>query len=69
MRWMLNFYVFVVVSFVFATRAEAYIDPGTGSMMIQALLAAVAACAVGIGIFWRKCKLFFGRLFSRNKDE
>ena len=65
------FYVLLVVGFpfVFVNQAHAYIDPGTGSMIIQAFLAAVAACAVTIGIFWHRLKDFWGRLFGRNKDE
>jgi len=64
-------YVSLVVGFplVFVHQAHAYIDPGTGSMIIQALLAAVAACAVTIGICWDRFKDFWGRLFGRNKDE
>jgi len=41
--------------------AHAYIDPGTGSLMIQGLIAALASVAV----FWRhivaRLKTFFGR--------
>ena len=51
-----------------ANSAYAYIDPGTGSMMIQALLAAVAAISVSIGIFRRRLRSFFGRFFGKKKD-
>ena len=47
----------------------AYLDPGTGSMVLQALLAAVAAVSVSIGIFWRRIRLFFERVFNRKIDE
>lgn len=60
---------FVSVPFVFVNQAHAYIDPGTGSMMIQAVLAAIAAGAVAIGVFWRRFKDLWARLFGRNKDE
>ncbi len=62
-------FVFAGVAFVFVNHAHAYIDPGTGSMLIQAFLAAIAVCAVSIGIFWRRLKDFWGRLFGHNKDE
>ena len=45
--------------------AYAYLDPGTGSMVIQALIAAVAAISVSIGIFWGRFKSFLGRMFGR----
>jgi len=60
---------FVSVLFVFVTQAHAYIDPGTGSMMIQALLAAIAAGAVAIGVFWGRFKTLCARLFGRKKGE
>ena len=51
-----------------ANPAYAYLDPGTGSMMIQALLAAVAAISVSIGIFWGRLRSFFGRVFGRKNS-
>jgi len=54
---------------VLVKRAHAYIDPGTGSMLVQAVLAAVAAASVSIGIFRRRIRSFFSRLFGRKKDK
>ncbi|MEA3222467.1 MAG: hypothetical protein U9P49_04810 [Thermodesulfobacteriota bacterium] len=44
-----------------ANPVYAYLDPGTGSMLIQGLLAAIAAASVTIGIFWRRLRSFFSR--------
>ena len=52
-----------------ANRAYAYIDPGTGSMLVQALLAAVAAVGVSIGMFRRRIRSILGRLFGRAKNK
>lgn len=41
--------------------ADAYLDPGTGSMVIQAVLAGIAVVSVSVGIYWKRIKLFFGR--------
>ncbi len=54
---------------VFVTQAHAYLDPATGSMIIQAVLAVVAAAAVSIGIYWARVKVFLSNLFGRKKDE
>lgn len=43
-----------------APAAQAYIDPGVGSMLVQGLIAAFAAAAAGIGIFWDKVRNLFG---------
>jgi len=50
---------------LFTKKAYAYLDPGTGSMMIQALLAVVAAVSVSIGMFWRRLRSFFSHFFSK----
>jgi len=44
-----------------------YLDPGFGSMLIQALIASLAAGGVMVGIFWGKIKAFFGR--RKKSDE
>lgn len=41
--------------------AFAYIDPGTGSMLIQSLLAVIAAGLVFGRTIWHRVKTFFGR--------
>ena len=38
----------------------AYLDPGAGSFMIQAVVAALAGIAVTIRAYWSKIKAFFG---------
>jgi hypothetical protein len=43
-------------------EAGAYIDPGTGSMLLQGLIAAIVAAAVALKLYWQKVKAFlFGR--------
>jgi hypothetical protein len=48
---------------------DAYIDPGTGSIVIQAVIGAFAAALVAIGMFWKQIKAFLGNLFSRSKKS
>ena len=35
-------------------RAEAYLDPGSGSMLVQLLLGGVAGLAVVVNLFWKR---------------
>ncbi len=58
-----------VIFLVFVKSVYAYIDPGTGSMLIQAFIAIVAGVSVSIGIFWRRLKSFFSRLSGRSTHE
>jgi hypothetical protein len=37
-----------------------YIDPGTGSIILQALVAAVAGISIAVKLYWRRLQVFFG---------
>jgi hypothetical protein len=52
--------------------AWAYLDPGTGSMMLQLMLASIAGGLVVIKMYWHKIKKFFSRDkrdAQENKDD
>ena len=44
---------------------QTYIDPGTGSLIIQMLIASSIAGLFMLKTFWAKIKAFFIRLFTR----
>ena len=50
----------VVASFA-SSEAFAYLDPATGSILLQGLLAAIAGIAVTGKLYWGKIKSFFSR--------
>ena len=41
---------------LFVSDAFAYLDPGTGSRIIQALIGALAGTAITLKIYWHKIK-------------
>jgi len=43
----------------------AYIDPGSGSMILQVLIASILGILTAVKIYWVKIK----NLFSRNSDN
>ena len=43
-----------------SVNAEAYLDPGTGSMMLQVILGGIAAIGVVIKLYWYKLRVFLG---------
>jgi hypothetical protein len=47
----------------------AYIDPGTGSFLVQALVAAVAGVAVTLRMYWSKIRGFFGGATAAAEGE
>ena len=49
-----------VLLLLFFTDTEAYLDPGTGSMLLQVILGGVAAVGVAIKLYWHKLRVAFG---------
>jgi len=56
-------------TFVLVRPAYGYIDPGTGSMILQGILAAVMAAALFIKLSWRKIRAFFGIKGDNDSQE
>jgi hypothetical protein len=52
---------FFVPGVIFSTQAFAYLDPATGSILLQGLLAGIAGIAVTSRLYWGKIKSFFSR--------
>ena len=46
--------------------AHAYLDPGTGSMLIQAVIGIVAAAAVTVRLYWRRIRGVIARWLGRD---
>ena len=55
---------------VFSASAHAYLDPGTGSILVQSLLAGIAGAAAVISLYWQRVKRFFaGRKHSNDASS
>jgi len=71
----LKYLVVIAVSFsllylMFPQTAYAYLDPGTGSYILQLAIAILLGGSLVIKIYWRKIKVYFLNLFSKkNKDD
>ena len=50
-----------ILTFNPSSEASAYLDPGTGSMVLQLLLGGVAGAVVVVKMYWEKVKDFFTR--------
>ena len=55
--------------FILTTKAHAYLDPGTGSIILQAIVGAFAAFFTSIYIFWNKVKNFYKKIFKKIKKR
>ena len=58
-----------IISFLFlfpVLDAFAYIDPGTGSIVIQAMIGALVGVGITLKIYWYKIK---EKLLKKNNDK
>ena len=59
----------LVLLSTWAVPAQAYLDMGTGSMILQAIVASLAGVAVFLRIFWARIKSFFSGSKPQAKPE
>jgi len=59
-----------LVSIALPSAAQAYVDPGTGSFVIQGIIAAVVGAGVAIKMFWSRIKsAITGKPASSEEDD
>ncbi|MFC1701325.1 hypothetical protein ACFL1J_01030 [Pseudomonadota bacterium] len=51
------------------TDAVAYLDPGTGSMLLQVILGGVAAVGVAIKLYWHKLRVALGATKKADPED
>ena len=61
-------FISTVIYFFSLTNSYAYIDPGSGSIILQAILAFIAAIVSTASFYWNKIKFFLKNKFKK-KDE
>lgn len=50
---------------LFPASAKAYVDPGTGSYVLQMVLAGLLGALFALKVFWHRMVGFFKRRFGR----
>jgi hypothetical protein len=58
-----------VYLFCSISNANAYLDPGTGSIILQAILAFIAGAAVTVSLWWMNFKIFIKKIFRLDKKN
>ncbi len=56
----------VGVFFIASQSAMAYLDPGTGSYLFQALIAALLGSLLALKVFWHRVKNFVRAVFVKD---
>ena len=63
----------LTLSFVYLlcsiSNSHAYLDPGTGSIILQAILGFIAAAAATMSIYWAKFKSIINKIFKRKTEN
>ena len=62
--WLSVFVLLLIVSF--PQYAYAYIDPGTGSFIIQMIVAGALGAFFTLKVFWKKITHFVRNIFSKD---
>lgn len=55
---------FFLFHLIIPNRAHAYLDPGSGSYLLQIGLAALLGILFAVKLFWKKIKVFINNLVS-----
>ena len=64
-RNFMNKLVIILTLSIFPNFVFAYLDPGSGSIIIQAIIGAIASALFFIKMFWFKIKKFFKNIFNK----
>lgn len=69
MSWAARVAVIASVWAIFPTAAHAYLDPGTGALLLQAAIASALTAAAAIKFQSQKLKHLISRLVSRLRSR
>ena len=61
--------VVLLVIGMLPVQAYAYLDPGTGSFVLQMLIAGLLGAMLYVKLAWANVKMFFNRLLSKEEPE
>ena len=64
-------FILKILIFYLATihASFAYLDPGSGSVILQAIIGFIAAIFATLSFYWGKFKLFILKLFKKEKKS
>jgi len=62
-------FLFLALFSMLYLNSYAYLDPGTGSYILQLLIAGIASALLAIKIFWNNIKSFFKNLFKKKRGN
>lgn len=58
-----------LLALVLCGNAQAYLDPGAGSMLLQVILGGAAAVGVALKLYWHRILAIFGKGSDSDPDR
>ena len=67
----INKILILILTYLFCSmsNANAYLDPGTGNIILQAILAFIAGAAATVSLWMINLKIFIKKVFKLNKKN
>ena len=62
----ISFLIYLLFSASFFSNIPGYIDPGSGSLVIQMIVGALVGFGIAIKVYWYKLKEKFTRTVKKN---
>ena len=63
-------YIFIFIFYTsMSGTAFAYLDPGSGGFIIQAILGFLAAIFAYMAFYWSKMKSFLNKILKKDKED
>ena len=58
---MIKYLSTLLILATFSHQAAAYLDPGTGSMILQGIIAGIAVAGFTLKNYWYRIRAYFGK--------
>lgn len=66
---MINIFIYCLIIFLFPLPAYAYLDPGFGSLLLQAIIGFFALLFGYASLYWYKTKTFILKILKNLKSK
>ena len=59
----------IIIYLLFVNNANAYLDPGSASLVLQGILAGIVGGIATLGIYWSRFKQFLKNMFTNRSSD
>ena len=60
-----NFFYYLLFLLLLSNPVYAYLDPGTGSVILNLIIGAIAGLLSFVSFYWQKTKTFLKKIFTK----